>query len=129
MGIKSYKFWSHRLAVKLFASKKLRLSEPPNKIMVSLTNRCNLRCWHCPRASYNYDEQDTPKKLIDYITAKILPRCKYLRIGGNTLGEPLLSENFNYFVSSLGFREFSPYVKEKENECLWKDPQKKPLRI
>lgn len=32
---------------------------------------------------------------------KILPHCKYLRIGGNTLGEPLLSENFDYFFSSI----------------------------
>lgn len=73
----------------------------PEKLIFSLTSNCNLRCWHCTRSLYASKGHEAPKALIDYVNRKILPRCKYLSIGGNEAGEPLLSKNFNYFLTNL----------------------------
>lgn len=70
-------------------------------MIISLTSKCNLSCWHCYRSSNVCNGYDTPKWIIDYVNQKIIPYSKYLRIGGNDLGEPLLSKNFYYFFSTL----------------------------
>ncbi len=95
-------FWVHGPLIKLFYSKRERLNIPPEKLMVSLTNRCNLHCLHCPRGSFEQEEKDMPRELVDYVIEKVLPHCKYLRIGGNSLGEPLVSDDFDYFLSRAG---------------------------
>jgi len=73
----------------------------PEKVIFSLTSKCNLRCWHCFRSLKDSESHEAAKELIDYVNHKILPHSRYLRIGGNGTGEPLLSGNFGYFLKTL----------------------------
>jgi len=84
-----------------YSSKDTTLDNLPENVMISLTSKCNLSCWHCYKSFNERKGYDTPRWIIDYVNQKIIPYSKYLRIGGNDLGEPLLSKNFYYFFSTL----------------------------
>jgi len=81
--------------------KKNTICNYPEKVIFSLTSKCNLNCWHCFRSLKDSESHEAAKELIDYVNRKILPHSRYLRIGGNGTGEPLLSGNFKYFLKTL----------------------------
>ncbi|MDD5194876.1 MAG: radical SAM protein [Candidatus Omnitrophica bacterium] len=95
-----FKLWEQRDNVK-YSPRNVKLKDFPEKVMFSFTGQCNLSCWHCLRSGMVREMHDSPRELIDYVNRKILPFSRYLRIGGNDIGEPLMSKNFTYFFHTL----------------------------
>ncbi|MDD5584104.1 MAG: hypothetical protein PHV55_03510, partial [Candidatus Omnitrophica bacterium] len=74
-------FWAQAYDPK-YCSKNTFLKHYPQKVMLSLTSRCNLCCWHCEKSVQPCVEEDMPQELMEYIVQNILVHCRYLRIGG-----------------------------------------------
>ena len=95
-----FQFWEHNGAGNN-ATKSNRVEAYPEQVMLQLTSRCNLSCWHCVRSLTATRGCDAPKALIDYVVRRILPHSSYLRVGGDGIGEPLLAGHFTYFFSTM----------------------------
>ena len=79
-----------------------KLIQVPQRLMFELHGGCNLLCWHCRgRSEVPLGGSDSSKELVDYVLHQVIPHIKYIRIGGNGIGENLLSKNFNYFLTNL----------------------------
>jgi MoaA/NifB/PqqE/SkfB family radical SAM enzyme len=73
----------------------------PKKLMFTLTGTCNLRCRHCPRALGRPAGRTTPQPLVEYVTHRLVPRLRSIRLGGNDLGEQLLAPSAPDFMREL----------------------------
>jgi MoaA/NifB/PqqE/SkfB family radical SAM enzyme len=98
-SIAKEKFWTDFDTSK--TSEDVRVDVPPKRAMVSLMGGCNLKCWHCPRSTIEAEGIQTSTEILDFIIECVLPHVTYLRIGGNDLGEPLLSRNLEYFLQRI----------------------------
>ena len=80
------------------------LESRPFRAWVSLAGRCNLRCVHCPRSSYQeapLDPPDMSLEIFNKLEENLFPFLKKCKIGGNNLGEQLLAEEWDHFPSGL----------------------------
>lgn len=77
----------------------------PKKLLLSLISNCNLRCKHCWRGfSVNPPGHIMSMEMIDNVIADFFGRVSAVRLGGNDLGEQMISPHFEYFLRrSLGY--------------------------
>lgn len=76
-------------------------SPSPQKLFLSLTERCNLRCDHCPRKTIQGKGVVVSDPLLDYVATSLLPDVTAVQLGGLDLGEQLTSPRFDWFLQQL----------------------------
>lgn len=74
-----------------------------SKIMLNLTDRCNLDCRYCYASKY-YDEEDMSEEMIDKVISKFFLSAKVDEVRRVVFfgGEPLLNlSGFEYFIDRM----------------------------
>lgn len=89
-------FWKYKDREKLVTRKKIKLSENPEKILVSFDRACNLKCRSCRMEPY-VKNCETREKFILYYADMLnksgwLEACSDLTIGGD--GETFMSRGY-----------------------------------
>src|SRR5687767_5759296 len=84
------------------------MARPPIKLMLSLIESCNLRCFHCLGASTARPDllsgRTASRELVDFIVERILPEIRSLRLGGLGNTEQLLAPELEYFLERVAAR-------------------------
>ncbi|GAX59200.1 Fe-S oxidoreductase [Candidatus Scalindua japonica] len=95
-----------------FKKQSIVLESRPTRAWISFAGKCNLKCAHCPRASYNESDLSSNDMSLElFEKLKILfPLLEKCKIGGNNLGEQLLAEHWERFSDCIGKYPFERYL-------------------
>ena len=94
-----------------------KLDRKPIKLMLSLIDRCNLRCTHCLGAS-NASKPSAPsapakpasRELLEFIIQEVLPTVRAVRLGGLGANEQLLAPSFDEFTERAAKHSLQEFV-------------------
>ena len=90
-----------------------------NFIQISLTNRCNYSCWHCPMGQWrNSVPPKYPlnnKELIEFFTRYLDPNVWIVELTG---GEPSLYEGLNDLLKWLSVNNYYTLVKTNGSNSI-----------
>jgi MoaA/NifB/PqqE/SkfB family radical SAM enzyme len=71
----------------------------PKKLLLSLISNCNLRCKHCGRGFFaNPPGHIMSREMVDGVIGDFFGRVSAIRLGGNDLGEQMISPHFEHFL-------------------------------
>jgi len=79
---------------------RLRTLRFPEKLLLELTNNCNLNCIMCGVGKYGYDSsRNLPLDLLQNLNKNVLSKVKIIRLNG--LGESTILPNFNDYLKII----------------------------
>ena len=80
------------------------LSSRPRNAWLALTDKCNLKCRHCPRSlqpEAGREASDLSEEVFDQLERELFPFMERCVLGGNNLGEPLMAERFDELLERM----------------------------
>ncbi|MBD3340608.1 MAG: hypothetical protein GF353_15985, partial [Candidatus Lokiarchaeota archaeon] len=93
-------WWSKFLEFELNGWRSKKTLSYPKKILLELTNNCNLNCVMCGIGKEPYDlEKDMSIKLLESLSETVLPKAELIRLNG--LGESTISSSFLDYINIL----------------------------
>ncbi len=93
-------WWSKFLEFEGYNEVTQKASIFPNKILLELTNNCNLNCIMCGIGKNGYNSaRNLPLELLHALSERVLPNAELIRING--LGESTILPNFLEYLDIL----------------------------
>ena len=94
------KWWNKFLNFEKNGKNKAKINSFPRKILLELTNNCNLNCVMCGIGKNGYDpSRDFPLDLLYSLSENVLKNTKLIRLNG--LGESTIIPNFLEYLNIL----------------------------
>ena len=95
-----------------FGKQSIVLKSLPTMAWISFSGKCNLKCVHCPRGSYDEALLNTNDMSLDIFekAAALFPFLDKCKVGGNNLGEQLLAKQWSLFSDRIGRYPFDRYL-------------------
>ncbi|MFH1789300.1 MAG: radical SAM protein [Candidatus Altiarchaeota archaeon] len=92
------------------------LKNPPKKLLLTLSQNCNLACKHCFRQLKPGLKGEMSTELLDKLLTEVFPHLEYVRVGGADLGEPMTYSFFDYMMQKA--RGSGPFIELQSNGVL-----------
>ncbi len=94
------KWWNKFLDFENNGKNKTKINSFPRKILLELTNNCNLNCVMCGIGKNGYDpSRDLPIDLLYSLSENVLKNTELIRLNG--LGESTIMPNFLEYLNIL----------------------------
>ncbi len=94
------KWWNIFLDFEKNGKNKTKINSSPKKILLELTNNCNLNCVMCGIGKVGYDpSRDLPLDLLYSLSEDVLKNTELIRLNG--LGESTIIPNFLEYLNLL----------------------------
>ena len=95
---------------------ELILSYPPKKLLITVSQNCNLACKHCPRQRTPKLSGEMSKDLLGKVLTEVFPHLDYVRVGGADLGEAMTYSGFDYLMEQA--RDAKAFIELQTNGVL-----------
>jgi radical SAM protein with 4Fe4S-binding SPASM domain len=111
ISIRESRSANRALNLEEFNKQSVILKSLPTKAWISLSGRCNLSCSHCLKDKKSIASgSDMSLDVFNIIKAAIFPYLDTCKFGGNNIGEQLIAEELDYFLTQIKQFAFHPIL-------------------